>query len=188
MASKMSVRTQDHFKEKIRRNLNPLIEEQELLVRQHTTAMTDKAAKKLAVKIGAYKIMDALKIAEENLKKAQNNAQSFFEKKATTKDKKDELSSKFDKEAYRYDEDKITYEDCEEQIRKWAKNEAQKFIEKLPEGSKLAELKRIKRVAEDQVMEADAPSELVAQLNNVFSKTLNITWNETPKKVMISNG
>jgi hypothetical protein len=35
-------------------------------------------------------------------------------------------------------------------------------------------------------MEADAPSELVAQLNNVFSKTLNITWNETPKKVMIS--
>ena len=89
MASKMSVRTQDHFKEKIRRNLDPLIQEQELLVRQHTTAMTEKAAKKLAVKIGAHKIMDALKIAEANLKKAQGNAQSFFEKKATTKDKKD---------------------------------------------------------------------------------------------------
>lgn len=55
------------------------------MVRQHTTAMTDKAAKKLAVKIGAFKIMDALKIAEDNLKKAQNNAQSFFEKKLQPK-------------------------------------------------------------------------------------------------------
>lgn len=188
MASKMSVRTQDHFKEKIRRNIDPLIAEQELLVRQYTTSMTDKAAKKLAVKIGAYKIMDALKIAEEHLKKAQSNAQSFFEKKATSKSKQEELSSKFNKNSYGYDDDEISYEDCEEQIRKWAKIEAQKYIEKLPEGSKLAELKRIRRVAEDKVMEADAPSELVAQLDNVFTKTLNLTWNETPKKVMISHG
>ena len=45
MGKQISVRTQDHFKEKIRRNLDPLIEEQKLLVRQYITTMTNKAVK-----------------------------------------------------------------------------------------------------------------------------------------------
>ena len=59
MGKQISVRTQDHFKAKIRRNLDPLIEEQKLLVRQYITTMTNKAVKKLAAKIGAQKIVDA---------------------------------------------------------------------------------------------------------------------------------
>ena len=75
----------EHFQEKVKRNLDPLIDEQELLVKQFTTTATDKASKKLAVKIGAQKIIDTLKLATENFDKAQKSAQSFFEKKATNK-------------------------------------------------------------------------------------------------------
>ena len=58
----------EHFKEKVRRNFTPLIEEQELLVKQYTPEATNKASRKLAIKIGAQKIIDALKFAEEDLK------------------------------------------------------------------------------------------------------------------------
>ena len=181
MGKQISVRTQDHFKEKIRRNLDPLIEEQKLLVRQYITTMTNKAVKKLAAKIGAQKIVDALREAEDNLRAAQETAKTFFGKKATSKDKKQELMYKFESR-----NDTITAEDCEEQLTIWAKGLAEKEAEKLPEGKKLAELKRIKRVAEDSVMEADAPSELVAALDQTFQKTLNISWKETPQRVQIS--
>jgi len=82
---KMTKYQLEHFSDKVKRQLNPLIEEQELLVKQFTTEATDKASKKLAIKIGAQKIIDALQDAEENLTKAQTSAQSFFEKKAVNK-------------------------------------------------------------------------------------------------------
>ena len=75
---KMTKYQLEHFRDKVKRNLNPLIEEQELLVKQFTTEATDKASKKLAVKIGAQRIIDALQDAEETLNKAQTLAQSFF--------------------------------------------------------------------------------------------------------------
>jgi len=92
--TKMTKYQLEHFQEKVKRNLNPLIEEQELLVKQFTTEATDKASKKLAIKIGAQKIIDALKKAEEDLTKAQTSAQSFFEKKAVNKNMKEDLSNK----------------------------------------------------------------------------------------------
>ena len=121
----------EHFERKVERTLNPMIEDQELLVKQYTTEATNKASKKLAVKIGAQKIMDHLKEAEEMLTQAQKSAQSFFEKKATTKERKNDLKSKFDKGSYRYDEDDttITLKDCEEQIRVSAKALAEREIE-----------------------------------------------------------
>ena len=64
---KMTKYQLEHFEDKVKRNLDPLIEEQELLVKQFTTEATDKASKKLAIKIGAQKIIDALQDAEENL-------------------------------------------------------------------------------------------------------------------------
>jgi len=127
----------EHFRDKVKRNLNPLIEEQELLVKQFTTEATDKASKKLAVKIGAQRIIDALQDAEENLTKAQTSAQSFFEKKANTKNMKEDLAGKFDKSSYSYDDDKITLSDCNDQIRTWAKSLAEREIEKRPEGNHL---------------------------------------------------
>ena len=180
---KMTKYQLEHFRDKVKRNLNPLIEEQELLVKQYTTEATDKASKKLAVKIGAQKIIDALKSAEENLTKAQTSAQSFFEKKAVSKNMKEDLSNKFNKSSYRYDDDKITFEDCNDQIRTWAKSLAEREIEKRPEGRELAKLKGIKRVALDTIMESEAPATLIESLNKVMTKFIGVSWHEEPKAI-----
>ena len=57
----------DHFKEKVRRNFNPLIEEQELLIKQYRAEATEKIVGKLAKKMGADKILAEFKKAEERL-------------------------------------------------------------------------------------------------------------------------
>ena len=173
----------EHFERKVERTLNPMIDEQELLVKQYTTEATDKASKKLAIKIGAQKIIDALKSAEETLAQAQKSAQSFFEKKATTKERKEDLKSKFDKNNSRYDDDKITLEDCNDQIRTWAKALAEREIEKRPEGKELARLKGIKRSALDSIMESEAPTTLIEALNTQMTKYLGVSWHEQPKAI-----
>ena len=174
----------EHFERKVKRTLDPLIEDQELLVKQYTTNATNKASKDLAVKIGAQKIIDGLKFAEEDLKRAQTLALSFFEKKATTKGMKEDLKSKFDKSSYRYDnDDKITAEDCEDQIRTWAKSRAEREIEKRPEGKQLANLKQIRRSALDNIMESEAPTTLIETLNKHMTKFLGVSWHEQPKAI-----
>jgi len=179
---KMTKYQLEHFRNKVKRQLNPLIEEQELLVKQFTTEATNKASKKLAVKIGAQKIIDALKFAEEDLKRVQSLAQSFFEKKATTKDMKENLNSSFKKDGYR-DDDNITLEDCQEQLRTWAKTLAEREIEKRPEGKQLAKLKGIKRSALDSIMESEAPATLIETLNQHMTKYLGVSWHEQPKAI-----
>ena len=180
---KMTKYQLEHFEQKVKRNLDPLIEEQELLVKQFTTEATDKASKKLAIKIGAQKIIDALQDAEENLTKAQTSAQSFFEKKAVNKNMKEDLSSKFDKDNYRYNNDKITLDDCYDQNRTWAKTLAEREIEKRPEGKQLAKLKQIKRVALDTIMESEAPATLIESLNKVMTKFIGVSWHEEPRAI-----
>ena len=180
---KMTKYQLEHFRDKVKRNLNPLIEEQELLVKQFTTEATDKASKKLAIKIGAQRIIDALQDAEENLTKAQTSAQSFFEKKATTKEMKEDLNSSFNKNSHRFGDDKITLDDCNEQIRTWAKSLAEKEIEKRPEGKQLSKLRGIKRVALDTIMESEAPATLIESLNKVMTKFIGVSWHEEPKAI-----
>ena len=180
---KMTKYQLEHFRDKVKRSLDPLIEDQELLVKQYTTNATNKVSKELAIKIGAQKIIDTLKFAEEDLKRVQTLAQSFFEKKATTKDMKENLNSSFKKDSYRYDDDKITLEDCNEQIRTWAKSLAEREIEKRPEGKQLAELKRIKRVALDTIMESEAPAALIETLNKHLTKFLGVSWHEQPRAI-----
>jgi len=63
---KMTKYQLEHFENKVKRTLDPLIEDQELLVKQYTTNATNKVSKELAIKIGAQKIIDALKFAEED--------------------------------------------------------------------------------------------------------------------------
>ena len=169
----------DHFKDKVERNLDPLIDEQGLLVKQFTTEATDKASKKLAIKIGAQKIIDGLKLAEDNLAKAQGTAQSFFEKKATTKEMKEDLSYKMSRD----EDEEITSSDCEKQIRTWAKTLAEREIEKRPEGKQLARLKEIKRSALDTIMESEAPAALIETLNKHMTKFLGVSWHEQPKAI-----
>ena len=58
----------DHFKSKVRRNFNPLIEEQELLVKQYRAEATQKIVGKLAKKMGADKILNEFKKGGSSIK------------------------------------------------------------------------------------------------------------------------
>ena len=169
----------EHFKDKIKRQVDPLIEEQELLVRQFETVETNKAMKNLSKKMGADKILNRFKKLEDEYKELQSVAKTFFQTKAP-KDQKEDLSSKFSDESksWRTSDDKITLSDCEEQLRRWATNLTKRYIESRPEGKRLAQLRQIKQTALDQVMEAQVPRELIEALDNTFKNSIGISWNE----------
>jgi hypothetical protein len=177
MAQAMTKYQLDHFRDKVKRELNPLIEQQELLVRQYVSQATDTASKKLAKKIGAQSIIDKLKKAEQELNEVRATAKTFFKKKATSETLKGKLDYKFSSNDIK--EDRITVALCEEQIREWASDLAQQEIEKRPEGKKLSQLKQIERVALDTIMEAHAPAELITNLDKVLKASIGINWNST---------
>jgi hypothetical protein len=174
----------DHFRDKVKRELDPMIEQQELLVRQYVSQATDTASKKLAKKIGAQSIIDKLRDAEIRLQEAQATAKTFFKKKATNEAMKEKLSYKFANDKP-YKEEQITVATCEEQIRDWATELAQQEIEKREEGKKLSQLRQVKRVALDTIMEAHAPAELIANLDKVLQASVGISWNN--KAPQLSN-
>ena len=106
----------DHFKSKVRRNFNPLIEEQELLVKQYRAEATEKIVGKLAKKMGADKILNDFKKAEAQLKAVQDKARTFFKKKAEQRDDKT-LNYNI-----REREEKITLDDCLDQLKEWPRD------------------------------------------------------------------
>ena len=163
----------DHFKDKVKRQFNPMIDEQELLVKQFKTEATDKAVSKLSKKIGAEKIIDNFRKAEKMLADARATAKTFFEKK---KPKDQELHYKFSGERGRYQDD-LSLEDCENQLREWASELAQREIERRPEGLKLKQLKELKQKAIDVVMESGTPDALAISLDKV-SKKIGLRWNQ----------
>jgi len=116
MAKTMTKYQLDHFKQKVKRHFNPLIEEQELLVKQYRTEATKRIVGKLAKKMGADKILTAFKVAEDQMKRAREDAKTFFVKKAKSEDKKEKLAYTFTDR-----EEKISLSDCEDQLREWAK-------------------------------------------------------------------
>ena len=139
MSKTMTKYQLDHFRDKVKRQFNPMIDEQELLVKQFKTEATDKAVSKLSKKIGADKIIDKFKQAEKMLAEARATAMTFFEKK---KPKDQELHYKFtERNSYRSDE--LSLSDCEDQLREWASELAQREIERRPEGMKLKQLKAV---------------------------------------------
>ena len=172
MSKTMTKYQLDHFRDKVKRQFNPMIEEQELLVKQFKTEATDKAVSKLSKKIGADTIINKFREAEKKLAEARATALTFFEKK---KPKDQELDYKFtSRNSYRSDE--ITLADCEDQLRTWASELAQREIERRPEGLKLKQLKDLKIKALDVVMESGTPDTLAIALNEV-SKKIGLTWN-----------
>ncbi len=171
MSKTMTKYQLDHFRDKVKRQFNPMIDEQELLVKQFKTEATDKAVSKLSKKIGAEKIIDNFRKAEKMLEDARATALTFFEKK---KPKDQELNYNF--KPGRYNDDKITLSDCETQLRDWASELAQREIERRPEGKKLKDLKDLKVKALDVVMESGTPDSLAIALNEV-SKKIGLTWN-----------
>ena len=163
----------DHFRNKVKRQFNPMIDEQELLVKQFKTEATDKAVSKLSKKIGADVIINKFREAEKKLEEARATALTFFEKK---KPKDQELDYKFtSRNSYRSDE--ISLSDCEDQLRTWASELAQREIERRPEGLKLKQLKDLKTKALDVVMESGTPDTLAIALDNV-SKKIGLRWNQ----------
>ena len=172
MSKTMTKYQLDHFRDKVKRQFNPMIEEQELLVKQYKTEATDKAVSKLSKKIGAEKIIDNFRKAEKMLEEARATALTFFNKK---KPKDQELQYNFRRGSHNNED--ITLRDCEEQLREWASQLAQREIERRPEGQKLKQLKELKTKALDVVMESGTPDTLAIALDNV-SKKIGLRWNQ----------
>jgi hypothetical protein len=165
----------EHFEDKVKRQFDPLIEDQELLIRQFRTKATNVAVDKLAKKMGADKIINDFRKAEKNLADARANAITFFDKK---KPKDKELTYAFSGR----NSDRLELSDCEEQLRDWASNLVDKEIEKRPEGSKLAHLKELKCKAMDTIKECGSPEALAVALDKVSNK-IGITWNTDIKAI-----
>ena len=171
MSKTMTKYQLDHFRDKVKRQFNPMISEQELLVKQYKTEATDKAVEKLSKKIGADKIIAKFRQAEKMLEDARATALTFFEKK---KPKDAELNYEF-RRSNRSDNE-LSLRDCEDQLREWASELAQREIERRPEGQKLKQLRDLKEKALDVVMESGTPDSLAIALNEV-SKKIGLTWN-----------
>jgi len=171
MSKTMTKYQLDHFRDKVKRQFNPMIDEQELLVKQYKTEATDKAVDKLSKKIGADKIINKFRQAEKMLEDARATALTFFEKK---KPKDQELNYEFRNDRR---QSELSLRDCEDQLREWASTLAQREIERRPEGQKLKQLKELKTKALDVVMESGTPDTLALALDNV-SKKIGLRWNQ----------
>jgi len=171
MAKTMTKYQLDHFKTKVKRHFNPLIEEQELLVKQYRTEATKRIVGKLAKKMGADKILTAFRNAEEEMKRVREDAKTFFIKKARTEDKKEKLNYNFTRDS----DDKISLDDCEEQLRDWAKDLVDREIRRRPEGKMLKQLEDVKTSALDTVMESGSSEDLIKALD-LCTKKIGITW------------
>ena len=159
----------DHFKSKVRRNFEPLIKEQELLVKQYRTEATEKIVGKLAKKMGADKILNEFRKAEAQLKAVQDKARTFFKKKAE-QDKEKNLNYNI-----REREEKISLKDCKDQLTDWARDLVDREIRRLPEGLKLKQLEDLKQKAIDTVMESGTPEDLIKALD-ATTKKIGIAW------------
>jgi len=170
MAKTMTKYQLDHFEKKVKRHFDPLIEEQELLVKQYRTEATKRIVGKLAKKMGADKILTAFRDAEEEMKRVQEDAKTFFIKKAKTESKKEKLSYTFTDR-----EEKISLSDCEDQLREWAKELVDREIRRRPEGKMLSQLEDVKTKALDTVMESGTSEELIKALE-LCTRKIGIAW------------
>ena len=168
MSKAMTKYQLEHFKSKVRRNFEPLIKEQELLVKQYRTEATEKIVGKLAKKMGADKILNDFRKAEAQLSKARDKARTFFKKRAD-KDKKEINNYRFDRD------EKLSLDDCEEQLKDWARELVDAEIRRRPEGKKLKQLEDLQRRSIDTVMEAGTPEDLLKALD-AETKKIGIAW------------
>ena len=161
----------DHFKSKVRRNFDPLISEQELLVKQYRADATQQIMGRLAKKMGADKILNEFKKAEAQLEAIRDKARTFFKKKAD----QDESKRK-EYNSYRFEERKdLSLEDCEDQLKDWARELVDREIRRRPEGQKLKQLEDLKQKAIDTVMESGTPEQLIQSLD-ATTKKIGIAW------------
>ena len=161
----------EHYEQKIRRHFDPLIEEQELLIKQYKTDATDRIVVKLAKKMGADKIIDALEKAEMQLERVQHQAMTFFHKKAK-KDKDGEKNLTYDMDRKTK---AATLSMCREQLRKWAEALVDRELRTRPEGKQLAHLEALKQRSSDIVYE-NGDDVAIAKALDDCTKKIGISW------------
>jgi hypothetical protein len=176
----------EHLKQRVSNEIDPLIEEAQLLQKSVIAELTESAELKLAKKIKADVVIKELENAFQNLEITQRKAKTFFSKNATSSSLKDNLDYRFkdkDKGTINYNSsgygrDKgISPEDCREQLRTWASTLAHKEAEKTEQGQKVKQLKLYKQSAINQIFETGIPEELPAVLTSIF-KPLGIVWDK----------
>ncbi len=165
----------EHYEKKIDRHFRPLIDSQELLIKQYKTEATNNVVKKLAKKMGADKILQQMKDAEETMKAAQASAKTFFDK-VSKKDKKD-LNYSFER-----DSERLSVSDCEDQLRTWAQDLVDLELQQRPEGKQLKDLRDLRQKAMDTVFESGTPDQLQLALDKVV-KHIGITWAVDTSKI-----
>ena len=81
------------------------------------------------------------------------------------------------KSSYRFDDDSknLFVEDCEEQLKEWARDLVDREIRNRPEGAKLKQLEQLRQHSIDTVMESGTPDELIRQLD-ATTKKIGIAW------------
>ena len=145
--TKMTKYQLEHFENKVNRYFQPLIDEQQLLIKQYRTEATNNVVKKLAKKMGADKILNEFRKAEAQLKAVRDKARTFFKKKAQQDEsKKKEFNS------YRFDThaERLSLSDCEDQLKDWARELVDREIRRRPEGQKLKQLEAATRNYKDE--------------------------------------
>ena len=162
----------EHYEKKIRRHFDPLIQEQELLIKQYKTDATDRIVVKLSKKMGADKIIDALEKAEMQLERVQHQAMTFFHRKAK-KDKEGEKDLSYDMADRRGKP--ATLKMCRDQLRKWAEALVDRELRNRPEGKQLAQLEALKQKSEDIVYE-NGDDQAIAKALDDCTKKIGITW------------
>ena len=173
----------EHLKQRVSNEINPLIEEAELLQKSIIAELTESAELKLAKKIKADVVIKELENAFQNLEIVQRKAKTFFSKNATSSTLKDNLDYRFkDKQEGiikigSYRGNGISPADCREQLREWASTLAHKEAEKTEQGQKVKQLKLYKQSAINQIFETGIPEELPAVLTSIF-KPLGIVWDK----------
>jgi hypothetical protein len=116
----------EHLKDRVSNEIDPLIEEAQLLQKSIIAELTESAELKLAKKIKADVVIKELENAFQNLEIVQRKAQTFFSKNATSSTLKDNLNYRFkDKQEAiiktgSYRGNGISPADCREQLREWA--------------------------------------------------------------------
>jgi len=181
----------EHLKKRVAFEIDPIIDQAELMQKSVVADLTEQAELKLAKKIKADVVIDQLQKSIEQLEIAQRKAYTFFSRGATTATLKNNLSSSFNSKKDAtiteagYGEKGILPKDCREQLRSWAEVIATKEAEKTPEGKKVKELKLYKQSATNQIFETGLPEDLPKTLEAIF-KPLGIIWNKT-KALQIEN-
>ena len=142
--------------------------------RQLVIEMAEKGYNRLIEKIGAKKIIQDLKEAEDLHENAIRKARAFFKKTArTTRAYNNSLKYEFSSTEKN---NLITSYKCEEQCRTWSEDYAEREVEKTEQGKELARLQNLEEACDDIIMEATTTSELTNKLSDILKVGSGLEW------------